>query len=99
MNKDFMAVWDRSAQTYETVVPYFRLMGRRLVEQAGLAAGDHVLDVACGTGSSLIPAALAVGPEGRAVGVDYAPGMVEAARRALAVAGADHADVLLMDAE
>jgi O-methyltransferase/aklanonic acid methyltransferase len=89
-------MWDRSARTYETVVPYFATMGARLVAQAGLAAGDHVLDVACGTGSSLVPAALAVGPSGRAVGVDYSPEMVAAARRA--TAEIPYAEVSLMDA-
>ncbi|GAA1687216.1 hypothetical protein GCM10009765_40890 [Fodinicola feengrottensis] len=91
------AVWNRAALTYETVVPYFQPMGERLVARAGLAPGEHVLDVACGTGSSLVPAALAVTATGRAVGIDSAPTMVERANGALAEAGAGTAQALVMD--
>lgn len=91
------AVWNRAALTYETVVPYFRPMGERLAARAGLEPGEHVLDVACGTGSSLVPAALAVTASGRAVGIDWAPAMVERANSALAEAGAVTAEALVMD--
>jgi predicted RNA methylase len=34
--------------------------------------GAHVLDVCCGTGASALPAAQAVGPEGKVIAVDLA---------------------------
>ena len=46
--------------------------------------GEHVLDVGCGGGVDTIIAALLVGPEGKAMGVDPVPEMVERARRNLA---------------
>ncbi len=46
--------------------------GRRTVERLALRPGARVLDVACGTGASALPAAEAVGPKGRVTGVDLA---------------------------
>jgi len=53
---------------------------RRLA--ALLRPGLAVLDVGCGTGAITRDIAQAVGPEGRAVGVDVDPAMIEAARAA-----------------
>jgi ubiquinone/menaquinone biosynthesis C-methylase UbiE len=51
-----------------------------LVDAARLAAGERVLDVACGTGVVARAAAKRVGPTGRVVGVDLNPGMIVVAR-------------------
>ncbi len=51
-----------------------------LMRRARLAPGQRVLDVGCGTGSSLIAAAAAVGEDGRVTGVDIAPPLAERAR-------------------
>ncbi len=53
---------------------------RRMFEQAGVAPGMRVLDVGCGAGDVAFLAADLVGPDGEVVGVDQAPGAVEAAR-------------------
>jgi ubiquinone/menaquinone biosynthesis C-methylase UbiE len=71
-----VAVFDRTAPSYDSVIPFFARFGARLVELAGVRPGEDVLDVACGRGASLLPAATAVGNAGRAVGVDAAPTMV-----------------------
>jgi SAM-dependent methyltransferase len=49
------------------------------LEYAGLTPGDKVLDLGCGGGRDLFPAAEDVGPEGRVVGVDMTPEMVDLA--------------------
>ena len=54
--------------------------GRRTIERLRLAPGERVLDVCCGSGASAIPAAEAVGPDGRVVGVDLADNLLELAR-------------------
>jgi SAM-dependent methyltransferase len=59
----------------------------RLLELAGVRAGQRVLDVATGQGEPALTAARAVGPTGRVVGVDIAPAMLEAARRRAAGLG------------
>jgi ubiquinone/menaquinone biosynthesis C-methylase UbiE len=73
----------RAAATYDTVVPFFSVFGAELVAVAGLARGDHVLDLACGRGAALFPAVEAVGPEGTVTGVDLAPEMVAVLGRAV----------------
>lgn len=54
---------------------------RRLLMAAGVAPGDRVLDVGCGTGYFARMAADAVGPQGSVVGIDAAPEMIEYADR------------------
>ncbi len=52
------------------------------VRATRLTRGGKALDVACGTGKLTCALASVVGPEGRAVGLDLAPAMLEEARRA-----------------
>jgi len=93
------AVFDRSADVYDTAIPFFARFGRRLVELAGVAPGDAVLDVACGRGASLFPAVDAVGPTGTVLGIDLAPSMVERVRADVAARGlGDRVDVRVGDA-
>jgi ubiquinone/menaquinone biosynthesis C-methylase UbiE len=61
-----LAFWDR--------------YGRRTIERLALAEGASVLDVGCGSGASAIPAAVAVGPRGRVIGVDLAERLLARAR-------------------
>jgi SAM-dependent methyltransferase len=49
---------------------------------ADLAPGETVLDLGAGAGGDCLRAAQTVGPDGRAVGVDATPAMVERAREA-----------------
>jgi ubiquinone/menaquinone biosynthesis C-methylase UbiE len=69
-------VFDRGAGTYDQVgVDFFTPAGRDLVARARLRPGDRILDVGCGRGAVLFAAAEAVGPSGRAVGVDVSSQM------------------------
>ncbi|MCU0505771.1 MAG: class I SAM-dependent methyltransferase [Chloroflexi bacterium] len=54
---------------------------RRAVREARLGPGMAALDVACGTGKVAAALARAVGPSGRVVGLDFAPGMIDRAQR------------------
>jgi ubiquinone/menaquinone biosynthesis C-methylase UbiE len=55
-------VFDRVAGAYGTVGPdFFSYFGRRLVDHIGIHRGGRVVDLACGTGAALVPAAEAVG--------------------------------------
>ncbi len=79
----------RVARTYDAASDHFdhhalsfwRLFGERSAARAGLQPGERVLDVACGSGASAIPAARAVGPKGFVLGLDLAYGLLELARK------------------
>jgi ubiquinone/menaquinone biosynthesis C-methylase UbiE len=57
-----------------------RAHNERLRAAAGVAPGDHVLDIGCGAGQSTRDAARAAAP-GRVLGVDVSAPMLERARR------------------
>jgi SAM-dependent methyltransferase len=72
----------------------------RLVELAGAAAAQRVLDVGTGTGIVAQAAAWKVGPGGRVVGIDLSEGMLAVARAKAARAGlGDQLEYRHMDAE
>ncbi len=74
----------KAAAAYNAAADYFdhpvssfwHRFGRRTVERLGLRAGETVLDVCCGSGGSALPAAAAVGPQGKVVAVDLAERLV-----------------------
>lgn len=57
-----------------------------------LASGERVVDVGSGGGIDSLIAARMVGPEGRVVGVDMTPAMLERARRAAAESGIENVE-------
>jgi len=56
-----------------------RAYRRRVLLESGLAPGNTMLDVACGTGLVADLATRIVGPGGRVVGLDRSPGMLREA--------------------
>jgi ubiquinone/menaquinone biosynthesis C-methylase UbiE len=72
-----------AAEAYEArfVPALFAEWAPRLVELAGIAPGQAVLDVACGTGIVARTAADRVGDRGRVVGLDLNDAMLGVARR------------------
>ncbi|MGI5215290.1 class I SAM-dependent methyltransferase [Plantactinospora sp. CA-290183] len=100
MKQEMAGVFDRGAPAYDRVgVEFFGPIGRELVRRAGLRPGQRVLDVGCGRGAVLFPAAEAVGPTGSAVGIDLAPTMVELTRADATEAGLTQVRVEVADAE
>jgi SAM-dependent methyltransferase len=59
---------------------FWNRFGAATVARLPLAAGHTVLDLCCGAGASALPAARAVGPEGRVLGIDVARPLLEIAR-------------------
>src|SRR5215472_14983438 len=86
----------RAARTYGAAADHYGLaslgfwdrFGAATMARLGLAAGDSVLDLCCGAGASAIPAARAVGPAGRVLGIDVAEPLLELARSRAAREGA-----------
>jgi ubiquinone/menaquinone biosynthesis C-methylase UbiE len=92
-------VFSRTAAEYDQVLDFFRPFGRALVAAADVRPGHTVLDIASGRGACLYPALEAVGPEGRVLGIDLAPGMVEHLTADLVAQGITNAEVRVGDAE
>lgn len=94
-------VFTRSASSYEQI-RYFPIFGQWLVDTAQIPEGSKVLDVACGRGAVLFPAAEQVGPSGKVIGIDLAEGMAreteaEIQRRVLVQAQARQMDAENLD--
>lgn len=68
---------DWGAGAYERTAAELAPVAQAVVERAGLAPGENVVDVACGTGNAAL---LAAGRGTRVVGVDGAPRLLEVAR-------------------
>lgn len=76
-----------------------RPVSDRLLAALDPQPGQTILELASGTGETGFAAARAVGPEGRVISTDFAPGMVDAARRESERLGLDNVEHRVMDAE
>jgi SAM-dependent methyltransferase len=74
-------------------------LGRRAMERAGIAAGERVLDVGCGCGTTTLALASLVGTQGSVVGIDISAVMLERAQQMVRDAGVDNVELLLADAQ
>ena len=93
-----VGAYDRAAPSYERAgVAHHGPFSERLAQLVLLGPGGRVLDVGCGAGGALLPAARRVGPSGEAVGIDIAPGMVERTRAAAKEAGLVQVRAEVMD--
>jgi SAM-dependent methyltransferase len=96
--KQSRAVFDAAAGHYDDEpLAYLARFRRRSVEHARVGPGDRVLDVACGSGASALPAAEQVGPNGRVLGVDVSERLLALARAKAEQAGLDNVEFRLGD--
>jgi len=63
-----------------------------------IAAGATVVDIGCGTGTDLLLAANAIGPRGRAIGIDMTDAMLRKAQAGAAEAGLGNVELRRGDA-
>jgi SAM-dependent methyltransferase len=84
-DKEIVTQWSESAPYWEKhreiIREMFAPIAEALIEDAEITTGQFVLDVATGPGEPALSIAGLVGPEGKVLGVDPVPEMVEAARR------------------
>lgn len=97
------AVWDEMAAGWERNRDYLwkttHHVGEWLVANVQAKEGDAVLDIAGGPGDNGFLAAQRVGPSGKVIETDFAPQMVETARRRAAELGLDNVEARVLDAE
>lgn len=79
----FYRLW---ARPYQWLVPIYLLgnegrLRRKVVDALHLHQGQSVLDVGCGTGRNFPYIIERIGPQGRLIGLDYTPAMLEEAQR------------------
>jgi ubiquinone/menaquinone biosynthesis C-methylase UbiE len=95
--------WDRIAPNWESerdfVMSSTGVVSERLVERLDPQPGNAVLDIAAGTGDTGFMAAERIGEDGRLLSTDFAPAMVEAARRNGEAQGLDNVEHRVLDAE
>jgi ubiquinone/menaquinone biosynthesis C-methylase UbiE len=92
--------WDLAAADYESLWQAQLAEAQvALLALASPAAGEQVLDIACGTGLVSFEAARAVGPRGRVHGIDLSERMVDAAERRSRDLGLSNCSFSRMDAE
>ena len=86
------AGWERAASDYmATFGRVTSLVIEPLLDAAGIATGQRILDVACGPG---LVAVAAIHRGARAMGIDFSAAMVRAARRSCPAAEFQEADAL-----
>jgi arsenite methyltransferase len=76
---------EASVESFAGVANHF-VLGR-------IEEGATVLDLGCGAGTDLLIAAQMVGPDGRAIGIDMTPTMLERARQSAAEMGLDNVEL------
>lgn len=90
----------RASATYDQIGPsFFSYFGRKLVEFGAPAVGSRVLDIACGKGAVLFPAAESVSYAGEVIGIDLSEGMIKELQKEIRKRGVDNAESRVMDAE
>jgi ubiquinone/menaquinone biosynthesis C-methylase UbiE len=85
-DQEVISAWRDSAPYWEKhreiIRQMFAPVTQALVEDGLISSGHPVLDIATGPGEPALTIAALVGAEGKVFGIDPAPEMVEAARRA-----------------
>jgi ubiquinone/menaquinone biosynthesis C-methylase UbiE len=92
--------WDKAAAHYERAwQAQLEPAQSMLLDMAGLAPGESLLDVACGTGLVTFRAARIVGPTGTVQGTDISEEMIATAQEMARAQGISNCTFERMDAE
>ena len=85
--QEVQAMYQSGAKHYDFTTILFRLIGLRMkayrlraIKKLSLQRGNSVIELGCGTGLNFPFLMEQIGPEGRLIGVDLTPGMLDIAR-------------------
>ena len=85
------------ADEYEVIDGLFAGLTRVALDLAAPKPGERVIDIGCGSGTTVLELAARVGPSGYVLGADVSKPSVEKARERIAAAGVHQAEALLCD--
>jgi demethylmenaquinone methyltransferase/2-methoxy-6-polyprenyl-1,4-benzoquinol methylase len=102
--QDVQAMYQSGAKYYDVTTLLYRLIGLRMntyrsiaVKNLRLKRGGSVIELGCGTGLNFPLLIEHIGPEGRLVGVDLTPGMLERARERVERSGWKNVELVQSD--
>ena len=97
------AQWDTVADASHrwgpTIESWLGAATETMLDDAGVATGNRVLDVAAGAGGQTLVAARLVGPTGEVLATDISPAILQCARQAAQDAGISNIRTLVADGE
>jgi ubiquinone/menaquinone biosynthesis C-methylase UbiE len=85
------------AEEYEAIDRLFAGLTRGALDHAAPKLGERVIDIGCGSGTTVLELAARVGPSGYVLGADVSKASVEKARERIAAAGVHQAEMMLCD--
>ena len=85
------------AEMHEPIDRLFAALTQTVLELADPQPGERVIDIGCGSGTTVLELARRVGPSGYVLGADISQQSVEKARSRIAAAGLSQAEVSLCD--
>jgi ubiquinone/menaquinone biosynthesis C-methylase UbiE len=94
----FYTRWAGVYDLFASAAPGIGAVRRRAVDALGLAPGDTVVEMGCGTGANFPHLRDAVGPEGSVIGVDLAGGALDRARSRIDRGGWENVGLVCGDA-
>ena len=89
----------RLAADYDNAMSFLDRVRAASFEHLDLKPGESVLDLGCGTGISFERLHRDVGPQGRIIGVEFSPEMLEMARRRVELNGWSNVTLIEGDAK
>lgn len=84
-------------ESFDAIDAFFADATRASMVAARVRPGDHVVDVGCGSGTTVLELSDRVGITGRVLGIDVSQRSVDRARRRLAEASRHNAEIVLAD--
>ena len=78
-----MSIYDRISFIYDWLTISERPYRELALELLDLQPGESVLEIGCGTGQTLLALGAATGDQGRVVGLDLSPGMLQQSQKNL----------------
>jgi SAM-dependent methyltransferase len=95
-----LARYAELASAYDSTCRRIQTIRCTAIDALALTSGETVVDVACGTGATLLALAERVGPNGHVIGIELCPEMAAiAAHRVVAAGVSDHVRIIVAAAE